>query len=172
MNVTLNAAPITYTVKAYEVKNPNQMSNAFTATDEYMAAETLKLRDKEKIDELKYYVKDFDMTSISSQDLKKIGHILYRSDIINFQDYAMFMDGNLTEDEKGRRIDTHVKFNAIALFSERLEDYSAFLKKYPGDVNKHTLGVRQGMITANRALGALTYFSNSARNGLFVDESV
>ena len=62
MNVTLNAAPITYTVKAYEVKNPNQMSNAFTATDEYMAAETLKLRDKEKIDELKYYVKDFDMT--------------------------------------------------------------------------------------------------------------
>ena len=172
MNVTLNTAPITNAVKAYEVKNPHQTSNAFTATDEYMAAETLKLRDKEQIDELKNLVKNFDMTSISSRDLKMLGGMLYRSDIIDFEGYELFMDGNLTADDKGRRIETHVKFNAIALFNERLEEYSTFLKKHPGDVNKFTLESRQGMVTANRALGALTYLSNSARNGLLVDEKV
>ena len=170
MALVLNEAPLTKATQAYVVKNPNQVTNAFTVNDESVAAATLKLIDKEKIDDLKSFVKGFDMTSISSDDLKKVGRALYKNDIIDFESYGLFMSGNLTTDEKGYRINTDVKFNAIALFSERLEEYTTFLKDYPVHVNTFTRGVQKGMITANHALAALAHFSVSARNDFFISE--
>ncbi|TFY87377.1 hypothetical protein DYL59_18650 [Pseudomonas kairouanensis] len=170
MALVLNEAPLTKATQAYVIKNPNQVTNGFTINDDYMAAETLKLRDQEQIAELKNYVKNFDMTSINTQDLKKIGRALYENDIINIHAYRMFIEGNLAFDEKGKQTATHVEFNAIALFSERLQDYNDFLKKHPENATKENLEWRQGMIAANHAVGALSYFANSVRSDLSIHE--
>lgn len=170
MALVLNEAPLTKATQAYVIKNPNQVTNGFTVDDEYAAAETLKLRDEEKITELKNFVKDFDMTSISTQDLKKVGRALYKNNLIGVQAYRMFIEGNLAFDEKGKQTATDVKFNAIALFNERLQDYSDFLKKFPENVTKDNSEWLRGMIAANHAVSALSYFSNSARSDLAIDE--
>lgn len=165
-----NETQLSKATQPYRIKNPDQVSNAYTVTDEYKAAEALKLRDQEKINELKRFIKDFDMTSINTQDLKKVGRALYKNDIINVQTYRVFIEGNLAFDENGKQTATHVKFNAIALFNERLQDYNDFLKKSPSDATKDNLEWRQGMIAANHAVSALLYFSHSARSDLSIDE--
>lgn len=172
MALVLNEAPLTKANQAYVVKNPSQVTNAFTVNDEYMAAELLKIRNPEKIAELKEFVKDFDMTSISTQDLKKVGRALYKNDLIDVQTYRMFIEGNLAFDENGKQTATHVKFNAIALFNERLQDYNDFLRKFPENATKYNQEWRQGMISANHAVSALSYFSTSARSDLSINEKV
>lgn len=171
MALVLNDAPLTKATQAYVIKNPKQVTNAFTVNDEYMAAEVLKIRDQEKVAELKSFVKDFDMTSINTQELKKVGRALYKNNIIDVHTYRMFIEGNLAYDENGKQTATHVKFNAISLFNERLQDYNDFLKKFPENATKDNLEWRRGMIAANHAVSALSYFSNSARNDLFIDEN-
>jgi len=157
---------------AYVIRNPEQVVNKFTITEEEQAADTLELWHQEKISELKAFLKGYDMTSISTDELKEVGSRLFESGAINSRAFRMFIEGSGASDSKGRQTDTHVKFNAIALFNERLEDEIDFFEKNPriarGDGAADYL---QGMVRANHVINALAYFVNSSRNEISIDES-
>lgn len=172
MAIMLTAEQMRYTkaTNAFVIKNPEQTTNAFTITKKNVAADTLQLNDNSQITKLKAYLKDYDMTSINSDDLRKVGRTLFEHDMIDIYAYRMFIGGNLHTDANGGPTETHVKFNAIALFNERLVEYSEFLEDNPAGANEHTLRWRQGMVAANHAMGALAYFVKSSNSALSVDE--
>lgn len=157
---------------AIVIKNPDEVKNAFTITEEPKASATLKLETSEAIKELKAFLKNYDMTAISTDELKKVGRRLYDSGAIDAQAFGMFIAGDQAFDEKGNQTNTNVKFNAIALFNQRLEDYTDFLARYPKLATQDNLSWRQGMVVANRAVSALTYFVNSSNSKISIDEKV
>jgi hypothetical protein len=73
MAVLLTAEQMRYTKASnpFQIKNPEQVVNTFTITEESKASDTLKLRKQESIDDLKAFLKDYDMTSITTNELKK-----------------------------------------------------------------------------------------------------
>lgn len=73
MAVLLTAEQMRYTKASnpLQIKNPEQVVNTFTITEESKASDTLKLRKQESIDDLKAFLKDYDMTSITTNELKK-----------------------------------------------------------------------------------------------------
>ncbi|MFV3015554.1 hypothetical protein MOQ67_17545 [Pseudomonas sp. LY-1] len=73
MAVLLTAEQMRYTKASntFQIKNPKQVINTFTITEESKASDTLKLRKQESIDDLKAFLKDYDMTSITTNELKK-----------------------------------------------------------------------------------------------------
>ncbi|MCP1510946.1 MULTISPECIES: hypothetical protein [Pseudomonas] len=156
---------------AIVIKNPDKVTNAFTITDESKAVDELRMWRQDELADLKEFLKKYDMTSISTDELKKVGRRLFESNIIDEQAFFIFISGDGASDANGRQTNTHVKFNAIALFDEKLEDYLAFVKSNP-DVGR-SQGIPeyiQGMIDANRAINALAYFANSPKNDLSVEE--
>lgn len=155
---------------AFVIKNPNQIENAYTITSDSEAADTLSLTGDDQIGQLKEFLKSYDMTSISTDELRKVGSRLYNSGLIDVEAFGMFIGGNLANDETGRPTDTHVKFNAIALFNERLEGYDEFLSDNPRLANQGNLKWRQGMVAANQAINAMLYFANSSHNARSIDE--
>lgn len=172
MAIMLTAEQMRYTkaTNAYVIKNPEQITNAFSITEESVAAGKLNIDETKKIADLKEFLKDFDMTAISSDDLRKVARRLFDNEMIDIHAFAIFAEGNLASGADGRPTDTDVKFNAIALFNERLEDYTEFLENNPADVKEDTLRWRRGMIDANHAIGALTYFVSSSRSDLKIHE--
>ncbi|KTB54748.1 hypothetical protein RJC98_10250 [Pseudomonas allii] len=156
---------------AYTIKNPEQVVNAFTKTEEAEAAETLKFWQQEQISELKSFLKGYDMTSISSDDLKKVGGELYDKGIIDSRAYWLFVVGNGAFDANGLPAETHVKFNAVALFNEQLEGYIDFFKSNPYVAHQEGASdFMRGLVVANHALAALAYFANSSNDDLSIDE--
>ncbi|WP_248732518.1 hypothetical protein [Pseudomonas sp. MWU13-2517] len=155
---------------AYLIKNPREIKNSFTPTDASKAADILKIGAEKEITELKSFLKDYNMTSISTNELKKVGRQLYSSGAIDVMAFGMFISGNGEFDAKGNQANTHVKFNVIALFNQKLEEYAKFLEDFPGHATPDNLTWKKAMIAANHAIGALTYFVNSTNNKLSVDE--
>ena len=172
MAIMLTAEQMRHTkaTNAYVIKNPEQITNKFTITEESVAADTLNLGETKKIADLKEYLKGFDMTAISSDDLRKVARRLFDNEMIDIHAFVIFAEGNLASGADGLPTETDVKFNAIALFNERLEDYNDFLENNPADVKEDTLRWRRGMIDANHAIGALTYFVNSSSSDLKIHE--
>lgn len=156
---------------AFQIQHPERVENKHTIKEASVAADTLNIYKQEEIDELKVFLKDYDMTSISTDELKKVGRRLYESGMIDENAFGMFISGDGASDANGKQTDTHVKFNAIALFDEKLEDYLAFVKSDP-NVGR-SMGIPEyikGMVDANHAINALTHFINSSKNNLSVDE--
>ncbi|MHA4967402.1 hypothetical protein ACX0KY_12645 [Pseudomonas extremorientalis] len=173
MAITLNVSypPLSKQTDAYTIKNPQQVTNAFTITEASEAADTLKVGDQEKISQLKEFLKDYDMTSISTDELKKVGRRLYDDGMISQRAFGMFISGDGASDANGRQTNTHVKFNAIALFNEKLEDTRAFFKSEPMvAMQDGAMDHLQGMVSANQAVGALAYFIKSTSNDLSINE--
>lgn len=71
MLVTNAAATLSKQTDARVVRNPTMVTNAFTVNEEAKAAETLKLKGQEKTNDLKAFLKNYDMTSISTYELKR-----------------------------------------------------------------------------------------------------
>lgn len=63
--------------------------------------------------------KGFDMTAISSDDLRKVARRLFDNEMIDIHAFVIFAEGNLASGADGLPTETDVKFNAIALFNER-----------------------------------------------------
>ncbi|TFY87468.1 hypothetical protein DYL61_26065 [Pseudomonas nabeulensis] len=173
MNITSSAATgqISKQDPGYKIKDPKKVVTDFTVKSDEQAAKALKLKD-EQIADLKKFLKNYDMTYITNAELKKVGRKLYENKLINEQAFGVFIDGTNAVDEKGKQANLNVKFNAIALFDQRLEEQTAWLPTYSEQTKKEPLfwPWRQGMIDANRAINALAYFANSARSDLSVDE--
>ena len=158
---------------AIVIKNPDKVTNAFTITDESKAVDELRMWRQDELADLKDFLKKYDMTSISTDELKQVGSRLFNSKIIDDQAFRMFISGDGASDANGRQTNTHDKFNAIALFDEKLEDYLAFVDSRP-DVAR-SQGIPEyirGMVDANRAINALAYFANSSKSDLSVEERV
>ncbi|MBF6029720.1 hypothetical protein ICY20_18375 [Pseudomonas sp. P115] len=173
MAILLTAEQMRYTKASnpYQIKNPGQVTNQFTITEASEAAQTLKLNDREDINSLKTFLKGYDMTSISTDELRDVGRRLYKSEMISYRSFGMFIVGNGANDDNGRPTQTHVKFNAIALFNEKLEDTIAFFKSEPAlSKSEGATDHLQGMVDANHAINALAYFVNSNSSNLAIDE--
>lgn len=153
------------------IKHPEKVKNSFTITEESKVIDELRTMPQRELADLKDFLKKYDMTSISTDELKQVGRRLFDSKIIDEQAFLIFISGDGASDANGRQTNTHVKFNAIALFDEKLEDYLDFVKSNP-DVRR-SQGIPeyiQGMVDANRAINALAYFANSSKNDLSVEE--
>lgn len=173
MSTVLTAAEMRTTkqANAYQIKNPNLVTTHFTVTSQAKAEAALKLNGQGNIDDLKNFLKGYDMTNISTDELKKVGAKLYGSGLISDNVFASFLSGNMAFDAKGQQTDTDVKFNAVAMFSEMLEDNTAHRKSYPQYANQDSaVYARQGLIGVNQAINALAYFVNSNNNTLAVHE--
>lgn len=173
MAILLTAEQMRHTKASnpFQIRNPERVTNQFTITEGDKAAQTLKLDDKEEIKSLKAFLKNYDMTSISTDQLKAVGRRLYKSEMISYRSFGMFIEGDGANDATGRPTDTHVKFNAIALFNEKLEHTLAFFKTEPSLARSEGATEHlQGMVDANHAINALAYFVNSNRNTLGIDE--
>ncbi|WP_411380336.1 hypothetical protein [Pseudomonas sp. MPB26] len=175
MAILLTAEQMRHTKASnpFQIKNPEQVVNRFTITEESKASETLKLHKQDSIDDLKIFLKDYDMTSITTNELKKVGSRLYNSGVIDGEAFHMFISGLGAFDANGQQAETDVKYNAIALFNEKLDDYLSFVENRP-DV-KHSQGIPEyirGMFSANRAINALAFFVNSNRDDFTIDERV
>ncbi len=125
MLVTNAAATLSKQTDARVIRNPTMVTNAFTVNEEAKAAETLKLKDQEKINDLRAFLKNYDMTSISTYELKAVGGRLYEAGLIDGNTFSMFISGDGAFDENGHQTKQDVKFNAIALFNETYEDQLA-----------------------------------------------
>ncbi|MBC3197085.1 hypothetical protein [Pseudomonas poae] len=153
------------------IKNPTKTTNVYTFTEEAKAADELKLSQQDQVAELKAFLKDYDMTSISTDELKVVGRRLYESGIIDVSAFGVFTYGNGEFGADGHQANTDVKFNALALFDEQLEDYLGFVKSNPSVGRSPGIPEYiQGLFDANRAINALAYFVNSSRDDLSVDE--
>nr|WP_314564224.1 hypothetical protein [uncultured Pseudomonas sp.] len=156
---------------AIVIKHPEKITNAFTITEESKAVAELRMSQQGELADLKDFLKKYDMTSISTKELKQVGRRLFDSNIIDEQAFLIFISGDGASDANGRQTNTHVKFNALALFDEKLEGYLEFVKSNP-DVRR-SQGIPeyiQGMVDANRAINALAYFAHSSKDDLSVEE--
>lgn len=173
MAILLTAEQMRHTKASnpFQIKNPGQVTNQFTITEASKAAETLKLSDSKEIVELKAFLKKYDMTSISTDELKVVGSLLYKNEMISRRAFGMFISGDGASDANGKQTDTHVKFNAIALFNEKLEDTIAHFNSDPAIPRREgATDYLQGMVDANHAINALAFFINSNSSHLSIDE--
>lgn len=173
MAITLNVSypPLSKQTDAYAIKNPNQVTNAFTITEASKAVDALKLSNEEKISQLKEFLKDYDMTSISTDELKMVGRRLFDDGMISERAFGMFISGDGASDANGRQTNTHVKFNGIALFNEHLEDTVAYFKSDPRISKREgAMDHLRSMVEANQAINALAYFVKSANSDLSINE--
>lgn len=170
MLVTNAAATLSKQTDARVIRNPTMVTNAFTVNEEAKAAETLKLKNAEKTADLKAFLKNYDMTSISTQELKIVGRKLYESDLIDGNTFSMFISGDGAFDENGHQTKQDVKFNAIALFNEKYEDQLAYFSTDRYSKPEEVTYILGGMKSANQVINALAYFVNSENNNLSVDE--
>ena len=146
-------------------------TNAFTVTDASEAAQALKLQDEERISALKDFLKGYDMTSISTDELKKVGRRLYDEGMISRRAFGLFIAGDGASDVNGYQTKTDVKFNAIALFNEKMQDEIDYRKSEPlRSYREGAMDYLQGMVNANQAINALAYFVNSSSSTLSVNE--
>lgn len=170
MRVTIPNA-LSKQTDAIVIKHPEKVTNAFTITEESKAVAELRMSQQGELADLKDFLKKYDMTSISTKELKQVGRRLFDSNIIDEQAFLIFISGDGASDANGRQTNTHVKFNALALFDEKLEGYLEFVKSNP-DVRR-SQGIPeyiQGMVDANRAINALAYFAHSSKDDLSVEE--
>ncbi|NWB98360.1 hypothetical protein HX882_20895 [Pseudomonas gingeri] len=174
MNATLGSALTTSKQSnGFVVKNPNQVINSFTIRDKDSAAATLKLNGTDQINQLKDLLKNYDMTPISTNDLAKIGSMLYQNGLIDEQVDSMFISGNNAFDANGQQTDKDVKFNAIAMFNEMLTATQGVAKANPEFAMESQQGYQvalHSLVGANQAINALAYFSNSPHSNLSVSE--
>jgi hypothetical protein len=150
---------------AYVVKNPHETKNAYTKIDAGEAAEALNLTSGSSIDDLKNSLKGYDFTSISTNDLAELGSLLYRNGLIDEYMTDFFISGSMATDETGHQTEKDVKFNVIAMFNQKLEE-RLVIGRSESASGFHE--ITRGLLRANHAIGALSYFSGSNQNDLSV----
>ncbi|VVM47068.1 hypothetical protein PS662_00586 [Pseudomonas fluorescens] len=169
MNVIIRTAVLSKQADAYFIKNPYETQNARTITDAKDAAGALNLTSDTMIGELKNLIKGYDFTSISTNELAKIGSKLYEVELIDRRVAGQFISGNMTYDEYGFQTEKDVKYNAIAMFNQMLGDTQAYASTWPMYAHQESFKVvLKALEGANQVINALSYFSHSTRKDLSV----
>jgi hypothetical protein len=91
--------------------------------------------------------------------------LLYRNGLIDEYMTDFFISGNMAFDERGHQTERDVKFNVIAMFNQKLEERLVIGRsEYASGFHEIT----RGLLRANHAIGALSYFSGSNQHDLSV----
>ncbi|MNI03762.1 hypothetical protein D3C73_566690 [compost metagenome] len=149
---------------AYVVKNPLEITNSYTKTNADDAVDALRLNGELSLDELKDSLRGYDFTSVSTYELAKVGSLLRENGLIDNYVSIIFTSGSMATDENGHQAGADVKFNAIAMLNQMLEERLAHGTSEAAGFHEFT----KGLIRANHVLGALSYFSSSVQSDLSV----
>ncbi|SEN39429.1 hypothetical protein SAMN04487857_11578 [Pseudomonas sp. ok272] len=171
MNIKMPALPMT--ADAYVIKNPYETKNAFTKTDIDSAAAPLRLVDAVSADEFKRLLRGYDFTFISTNELKAIASLLQERELADVYVMDFLMLGNMAFDKYGRQAQMDVKFNAVAMFSQMLDERMVCRKKWVENTSLESFDqITQGLVKVNHLMGALSYFVGSDQSNLSISYSV
>ena len=169
MNVSIRTPVMSMQADAYVIKNPYETKNAYTITNAIDAADALSLKSESAIGALKDMIRGCDFTSISTNELARIGSRLFELELIDEDVACVFISGNMATDKNGHQTEKDVRFNAIAMFNQKLGDNKAYARAWPMYAHQESFKIVTRMLLgANQAINALSYFANSARNDLFI----
>ncbi|MBK5352063.1 hypothetical protein JFU37_06020 [Pseudomonas sp. TH41] len=169
MNVLIRMPVLSMQADAYFIKNPREIKNAHTVTSAENAADILSLTSEYLFGELKELIRGSDFTSISTNELARIGSRLRELDLIDGHVASVFISGNMATDKYGHQTEKDVKYNAIAMFNQMLDDNKANVRSWPLYAHQESFKVvTRALLGANQAINALSYFATSARNDLSV----
>ena len=164
---------LTYLSKAFvtTIQHPQEMNNQFTIKNEALAEKTLSEAGFTRIQALKAYVRQLDMTSISTKELAELGSKLYEYGLISEGIVGHFIDGRGDSDASGQSTNRDVKFNAIALFNQKYEGYLKVMKDLPGVVGQDCFkSVGPSIVGANHVLSALSFFASSSQSDISIND--
>jgi hypothetical protein len=164
MNVNLPA--LSMKADAYVVKNPLETTNSYTKKNADDAVDALKLLGESSLGELKDLLRGYNFTSVSTSELTKIGQSLYHDGLIDIHMYDFLSLGNMAFDELGHKAETDVRFNAIAMFNQLLEERQAIGRSESAS-SFHE--ITSALVRVNHVLGALSFFANTTQNHLAVN---
>lgn len=169
MNVSIRMPVLSMQADAYFIKNPKETTNAYTVTTAQDAAEVLNLTSGSLISELKNLIRDCDFTSISTNELSRVGSRLLELDLIDGHVASIFTSGNMATDKSGHQTERDVKYNAIAMFNQMLDDNKANLRAWPLYAHQESFKlVTRALLGANQTINALFYFADSSRDDLAI----
>lgn len=173
MNLSIRTPVLSMQADAYVIKNPYETKNAHTITNVTDAADVLSLKSESAIGALKEMIRGFDFTSISTNELARIGSKLSELELIDEDVACAFVSGSMAFDKNGRSTGRDVKYNAIAMFNQMLGDNKAYARAWPMYAHQESFKVVTRMLLgANQAINALSYFANSNKNDLSVSIQV
>ena len=162
MNIYLPA--LSMKADPYFVKNPLETTNSYTKTNVDDAVDTLKLGGKLSIDELRNSLKGYDFTSVSTYELSQAGSLLFENGLIGYDEAHFFTSGSMAIDDAGHQTGKDIKFNAIAMFNQMLDERLAHGRTEAAGFHQIT----RGLTRANHVLAALSYFAGSGQNDLSI----
>jgi len=162
--MNINYQALSMKSDAYFIKNPLEVTNSYTKANADDAVDVLKLNDKLSLEELKDSLKGYDFTSVSTYELAMVGSLLRENGLIDNYVSIIFTSGSMATDENGHQAGADVKFNAIAMLNQMLEDRLAHGTTEGAGFHEFT----KGLIRANHVLGALSYFASSVQSDLSV----
>ncbi|MCY1177932.1 hypothetical protein D9M73_182580 [compost metagenome] len=152
---------------AYKIKNPHETQNEHSVKSTQDAAKILNISTPEQINELKVMIKDFDLASTSTYELKVVGRKLYDAGFIDEGTWGFFISGDGAFDENGFQTKMDVKFNAIALAKEKYEGTKQYGEAYSyGKSEPAHVNDLKALLSANKRVGALYFFANAERSEL------
>ncbi|MGH8387280.1 MAG: hypothetical protein ACRESJ_17600 [Pseudomonas sp.] len=164
MNVILPA--MSMKADAYVIKNPLEITNQYTKKNAEDAVGTIGPIAESLFDDLKSSLRGYDFTSVSTKELTKIGAELYHNDLIDLYMYDFLSLGNMAFDERGHKAEVDVKFNAVAMFNQLLEER----QEIGGSESASRFHeITNSLVRVNHLLGALSFFANTNQNGLEID---
>jgi len=163
MNVQLSA--LSMKTEAYVITNPLEITNNYTKKNVDDAVQALDVTNKFSMDELKKLLQEYDFTSVSTNELTKVGYVLYKNDMIDIHMYDFLSLGNMAFDERGHKAEVDVRFNAVAMFNQLLEERKV-IGKTEFATSFHEITRALGRV--NHVLGALSFFANSDTNDLSI----
>ena len=169
MDVIIRTPALSMQADAYVIKNPYETKNSHTITKASDAADVLNLTSESEIEALKELIKGCDFTSISTNQLARIGSRLSELDLIDEHVACAFISGNMATDKNGHQTEKDVKYNAIAMFNQMLGDNKAYAREWPMYAHQESFKiVTRKLLGANQVINALSYFANSSGNDLFI----
>lgn len=173
MNVIIKTPALSKQADGYFIKNPGQTTNAHAITNAQIAADVLKLTSDTLIGELKDLIKGSDFTSISTNELAGVASKLAALGLIDEYVHCYFISGNMAVDKNGQQTGKDVKYNAIAMFSEMLDDNRAYSREWPVYAQQESFKVvARALLGANQVINALSYFAYSTSSDLSISVQV
>ncbi|MDF9774626.1 hypothetical protein [Pseudomonas baetica] len=167
MNISIRTPVLSMQADAYVIKNPYETKNAHTITNATDAADVLSLKSESAIDALKDMIRGCDFTSISTNELARIGSRLFELELIDEHVACAFISGSMAFDKNGLSTGRDVKFNAVAMFNQMLGDNKTYAREWPMYAHQDSFKtVTRMLLGANQAINALSYFASSDRNDL------
>jgi hypothetical protein len=167
MNISIRTPVLSMQADAYVIKNPYETKNAHTITNATDAADVLSLKSESAIGALKDMIRGCDFTSISTNELARIGSRLCELELIDEHVACAFISGSMAFDKNGLSTGRDVKYNAIAMFNQMLGDNKAYAREWPMYAHQDSFKtVTRMLLGANQAINALSYFASSDRNDL------